>query len=204
MWSHRDHKIPIGAEGDCALEKLTCVCVRERREKEIKERMVRNTNGGGNAKKQGRKYQETGEKRRVEVAGEGEEYGYVKEMKGGSECIVKMIKGEREMRCKIGGKFRGRNKRSNYIEKGTLLIIGERSWEEGRGDVMYVYDKEEKERMREEFGIKIIDNHEEDEYGEIDESSYIEFRKGNEKEVNEEAVKKEILERVKEISIDDL
>jgi vacuolar-type H+-ATPase subunit C/Vma6 len=58
--------------------------------------------------------------------------------------------------------------------------------------------------MREEFGIKIIDNHEEDEYGEIDESSYIEFRKGNEKEVNEEAVKKEILERVKEISIDDL
>ena len=164
--------------------------------------MVRNTNGGGKAKKQGRKYQESVEKSKVEVAKEGEEYGYVKEMKGGSECIVKMIKGEREMRCKIGGKFRGRNKRSNYIEKGTMLIIGERSWEEGRGDVIYVYDKDEKERMREELGIKMIDD--EDEYGEVDESSHIEFRKGNEKEVNEEAVKKEILERVKEISIDDL
>ena len=166
--------------------------------------MVRNTKGGGNAKKQGRKYQESVEKREVEKKREGEEYGYVKEMKGGSECIVTMIKGEREMRCKIGGKFRGRNKRSNYIEKGTMLIIGERSWEEGRADVIYVYDKEEKERMREELGIKIMDNYDEDEYGEMDESSHIEFRKGNEKEVNEEAVKKEILERVKEISIDDL
>ena len=166
--------------------------------------MVRNTNGGGKAKKQGRKYQESVEKRKVEVAKEGEEYGYVKEMKGGSECIVKMIKGEREMRCKIGGKFRGRNKRSNYIEKGTLLIIGERSWEEGRGDVIYVYDKEEKERMREELGIKIKENQDEYDEEEDAESSYLEFRKGNEKEVNEEAVKKEILERVKEISIDDL
>ena len=69
--------------------------------------------------------------------------------------------------------------------------------------MIYVYDKEEKERMREEFGIKIKEN--QDEYEEEDaESSYLEFRKGNEKEVNEEAVKKEILERVKEISIDDL
>ena len=108
------------------------------------------------------------------------------------------------MRCKIGGKFRGRNKRSNYIEKGTMLIIGERSWEEGRGDVIYVYDKEEKERMREELGIKIKENQDEYDEEEDAESSYLEFRKGNEKEVNEEAVKKEILERVKEISIDDL
>jgi len=160
--------------------------------------MVRNTNGGGNAKKQGRKHQESGEKGEVEMKREGEEYGYVIEMKGGCECIVRK-ENEVEVRCKIGGKFRGRNKRSNYIEKGTMLIIGERSWEEGRADVIYVYDKEEKERMREEFGIRMVENREE-----YEEESGIEFRKGNEKEVNEEAVKKEILERVKEISIDDL
>ena len=163
--------------------------------------MVRNTNGGGNAKKQGRKHQESGEKREVEMKREGEEYGYVIEMKGGCECIVRKENNE-EVRCKIGGKFRGRNKRSNYIEKGTMLIIGERSWEEGRADVIYVYDKEEKERMREEFGIRMVENREE--YEEDNGESGIEFRKGNEKEVNEEAVKKEILERVKEISIDDL
>jgi len=161
--------------------------------------MVRNTKGGGKAKKQGRKHQESGEKVEVEMKREGEEYGYVIEMKGGSECIVKKVN-EEEVRCKIGGKFRGRNKRSNYIEKGTMLIIGEREWEEGRADVVYVYDKEEKERMREEFGIRMKENCEE--YEEVE--SGIEFRKGNEKEVNEEAVKKEILERVKEISIDDL
>jgi len=166
--------------------------------KRSKYKMVRNTNGGGNAKKQGRKHQESGEKGEVEMKREGEEYGYVIEMKGGCECIVKKVN-EVEVRCKIGGKFRGRNKRSNYIEKGTMLIIGERSWEEGRADVIYVYDKEEKERMREEFGIRMVENREE-----YEEESGIEFRKGNEKEVNEEAVKKEILERVKEISIDDL
>ena len=70
--------------------------------------------------------------------------------------------------------------------------------------MIYVYDKEEKERMREEFGIKMKENQDEYDEDEDAESSYLEFRKGNEKEVNEEAVKKEILERVKEISIDDL
>jgi hypothetical protein len=163
-----------------------------------KKKMVRNNTGGGNAKKQGRKYQGV-DKGEVERAGEGEEYGYVCEMKGGCECIVKIYGREVRMRCKIGGKFRGRNKRSNYIEKGTLLIVGERSWEEGRGDVLYVYDKEEKDRMREEYGIK-----EEEEEGENEGESVIEFRKGHEKEINEEAVKKEVLERVKEISIEDL
>ena len=73
--------------------------------------MVKNTNGGGKAKKQGRKYQKVeGE---VVECGEGESYGYVTEMKGGCECIVKRVEDGKEMKCKIGGKFRGRNKRSS-------------------------------------------------------------------------------------------
>ena len=71
---------------------------------------------------------------------------------------------------------------------------GEREWEKGRGDVIYVYDKEEREEMREEYGI----NKEE----KMEEESGIEFRRG--KEINEEGLKREILEGVKEISIEDL
>lgn len=164
--------------------------------------MVKNSNGGKGAKKTARKsVNETRDKERVK---EGEEYGMVTEKLGGCECRV-MKEGGEIVRCKIGGKFRGRNKRSNWIEKGTMIIMGERNFSEGQYDVIYVYDNEEKDELRSE-GITII-REEDDGEGEVN----IEFRKGTDVNVNYEEVRREVIEGIerevsieKEVSIEDL
>lgn len=126
--------------------------------------MVKNSNGGGNAKKQGRKYQqnkssEKGEMRKI--SDPMERIVEVIEMMGGSICKVKM-EGE-ERKCHIGGKFRGRNKRSNYIEKGMMIIIGIRSWSTaGDVDVVYVYDREESNKLKRDMGIRSEEEEEEE------------------------------------------
>ena len=116
--------------------------------------MVKNANGGGNAKKQARKHQNTFEKRElIRVTERGEHYAEVIEMRGGNLCKVKLMDGD-EMIAHIGGKFRGRNKRSNFIEKGTWMLVGEREWEKEckNVEVMYVYEKDEREELKREFG----------------------------------------------------
>lgn len=158
--------------------------------------MVKNSNGGKGAKKTARKsVNETREKQRIQ---EGEEYGIVTDKLGGCECRV-MKEGGEIVRCKIGGKFRGRNKRSNWIDKGTMIIMGERSFSEGHYDIIYVYDNEEKEELRSE-GI-IIRTEREEEESDVN----IEFRVGNEKNVNYEEVRREVVVRMeKEVSIEDI
>jgi len=130
--------------------------------------MVKNSNGGGNAKKQGRKYQQkkSSEKEEIrKISDPMERIVEVIEMMGGSICKVKM-EGE-ERKCHIGGKFRGRNKRSNYIEKGMMIIIGIREWCIGGDvDVVYVYDREESNKLKREMGIR-NDEDEEDEQEEL-------------------------------------
>ena len=132
--------------------------------------MVKNSNGGGNAKKQGRKYQQkkSSEKEEIrKISDPMERIVEVIEMMGGSICKVKM-EGE-ERKCHIGGKFRGRNKRSNYIEKGMMIIIGIRSWSTaGDVDVVYVYDREESNKLKRDMGIRS----EEEEEEEVEELGY--------------------------------
>ena len=47
-----------------------------------------------------------------------------------------------ELNCHMGGKFRGRNKRQNIVEKGKWLLVGLREWEKTHKncDLEYVYD----------------------------------------------------------------
>ncbi len=116
--------------------------------------MVKNATGGGNAKKQARKHQNTFEKRElIRVTDPSEHYAEVIEMRGGNLCKVKLMDGD-EMIAHIGGKFRGRNKRSNFIERGTWLLVGDMSWEKEvkNVSVMYVYEKDEREELKREFG----------------------------------------------------
>ena len=160
--------------------------------------MVKNTTGGGNAKRQARKHQSGGENRGLIKAREGEIYAVLVEMKGGCECIVKTEENVL-MSCKIGGKFRGRNKRSNNIERGSWLIVGERSWEVGRVDVVYVYNKEEEEELK-GCGIRMNEKMEEENEmkfveSSIDKGEMNEIIKGNSERV---------CDRSAEINIDDI
>ncbi len=130
--------------------------------------MVKNSNGGGNAKKQGRKYQQkkSSEKEEVrQILDPMERIVEVIEMMGGTICKIKM-EGE-DRKCHIGGRFRGRNKRSNYIEKGLMIIVGIREWCIGGDvDVVYVYGREESNKLKRDMGIRNTEDDEDDEDGE--------------------------------------
>lgn len=159
----------------------------------ILEKMVKNSNGGGNAKKQARKYQQTsssGKEETRRISDPMEKTAEVLEMMGGNICKVKMMGEERK--CHIGGKFRGRNKRSNYIEKGGMVIVGMREWEiAGDVDMLYVYGREESNKVKREEGIV-----EEEDDDEEDATKGYEFVE----EVMTETEKKEMIKgRIKKV-----
>ena len=99
--------------------------------------MVKNTNGGGNAKRQARKHQSSGSNTYVlrKSTCELELYACVTKMWGGNLCQVITQNGD-ELRCHMGGKFRGRNRRHNIIALGSWVLVGLREWEKKSMDKM--------------------------------------------------------------------
>ena len=61
------------------------------------------------------------------------------------------------MCCHIGGKFRGRNKRSNYLSVGSWVLVGLRDWENPvkNCDLEYVYEKDEIEQLKNLPGVSL-------------------------------------------------
>jgi hypothetical protein len=126
--------------------------------------MVKNSGGGGNAKKQGRKFQQSNSAREEmrRVSDPMEKYGLVLEMRGG-KLFKALVDGEERI-CHMGGKFRGRNKRGNYIEKGVMVIVGVREWCAGGDvDLLYVYEREEGNVLKRELGVVEGEEEEEEE-----------------------------------------
>ena len=75
--------------------------------------MVKNTTGGGNAKKQGRKFQNNNKGTVLRKSeGTNELYAIVDKIFGNGisvfTCLGQIIW------CRVPGKFKGRNKRNNY------------------------------------------------------------------------------------------
>ncbi len=120
---------------------------------------ARNINGGNRAKRQGRKHQGCGgggdEILRKSIS-EMEKYGVITKMCGGNLCKV-ITEDGKELCCHMGGKFRGRNKRQNYVEIGKWVLIGLREWEKTSEncDLEYVYDRDEIEQLRGLPGINL-------------------------------------------------
>jgi translation initiation factor IF-1 len=120
--------------------------------------MVRNLSGGGNAKRQARKHQggnsNTNVLRRSQC--ELEKYAIVRKLSGGSICVV-MDEDGNELNCHMGGKFRGRNKRQNIVEKGKWLLVGLREWEKTHKncDLEYVYERDEIEELKSLPGMNL-------------------------------------------------
>lgn len=121
--------------------------------------MVKNTNGGGNAKKQARKFQSNASQNRGPVrlsACEEEEYAIITKMFGNGMCQALTCSGKTLM-CHIRGKFRGRNKKQNMISPGTWTLVGVRKWEKEvkNCDLEYVYDSEDIEQLKENPNINV-------------------------------------------------
>ena len=109
--------------------------------------MVRQTKGGRNNRKVGRKYVGTpggGNKLRV-VEDEGELYAVVRKILGGGMMTV-LCMDNVERLCVMRKKFRGRGKRDNMVAKGSWILIGLRDWEsstQNKCDLIEVYNPNE-------------------------------------------------------------
>lgn len=118
----------------------------------------RNVDGGNRAKRQGRKYQTNNSHTNVlrKSVCEMELYAVVTKMCGGNLCRVITQHGD-DLRCHMGGKFRGRNRRQNFVKAGEWVLVGLREWEKNNEncDLEYVYSKDEIEQLRELPGVNL-------------------------------------------------
>ena len=112
--------------------------------------MVKNAFGGNKSKGVARKsFIKTRQALRM-ADNECEIYAQVIKIFGGQMCHVTNLLGE-ELMCHIRGKFRGKNKRDNYLANGTWVLVGLRDWTnecKKECDLLEVYADADKIRLQ--------------------------------------------------------
>ena len=148
--------------------------------------MVKNKQGGKNAKKMGRKFTSGSvvADRRIRYSEcDEEKYACVTSYYGGGNVEVKCIDGESRIGV-IRKKFRGRSKRHNLVAVGTYVLVGIRDWEvvakgkKRKCDLLEVYTVNDIKQIQryllpEEW--EIIRNKNDDKKTDYDEENMIEF-----------------------------
>ena len=116
--------------------------------------MVKNTKGGKNAKKFGRKFTVQGGAPVLRLSKDpAEVYACCSKIYGGANIEVKCVDGVDRL-CIMRNKFRGRGKRDNAIAVGTWVLVGLREFEtvkEGKRencDLLEVYRDSDKEKLQ--------------------------------------------------------
>lgn len=106
--------------------------------------MVKNTMGGCNGKKVAHKHAVKSSKSGLRISqNKSEIYGVVKRLNGNTfdvSCID-----EKERRCFIRGKFKGRGKRDNIIEVDKWVLVGLREFQQVPSEIVLVNGKKEME-----------------------------------------------------------
>ena len=106
--------------------------------------MVKNTMGGCNGKKVAHKHAVKSTKSGLRVSqNKSEIYGIVKRLNGNTFDV--MCIDEKERRCFIRGKFKGRGKRDNIIEMDKWVLIGLREFQQVPSELVLVKGKQEME-----------------------------------------------------------
>ena len=107
--------------------------------------MVKNTQGGSRHKSQARKLVNAVVSNNVRFPSEdGECFALVSKMLGNGMCNVNLIYENQLLSnivCHIRGKFRSRNKKSNFVSIGSTILVGIRSWTSNINacDLLFVY-----------------------------------------------------------------
>ena len=128
--------------------------------------MVKNTMGGCNGKKVAHKHAVKSTKSGLRISqNKSEIYGVVKRLNGNTFDVTCVD--EKERRCFIRGKFKGRGKRDNIIEVDKWVLIGLREFQQvpsehalvnGKRememcDLLEVYSSSEKETLKRTHGV---------------------------------------------------
>ena len=120
--------------------------------------MVKNT-GGNKTKGAARKLMTNRPSSKLRKSeSEEEKYAYVTKICGGRICHVKTLCGI-ELLCHIRGKFSGRNKSSNFIAIGSLLLIGIRDFGKNECDVIEVYNPHEVDLLKQMPDVDLSEMH---------------------------------------------
>ncbi len=119
--------------------------------------MVKNTKGGGGAKKGARKHTNDSQRaqNKLRISNEVSEiYAQVEKLLGNGMCYVNCMDTKKRI-CVIRGKFRGRGKRDNTLVNGTWCLIGLRDYlsepiagDLEKSDLLEVYSETDKPRLR--------------------------------------------------------
>jgi translation initiation factor IF-1 len=106
--------------------------------------MVKNTMGGCNGKKVAHKHAVKSTKSGLRISqNKSEIYGVVKRLNGNTFDVTCID--EKERRCFIRGKFKGRGKRDNIIEVDKWVLIGLREFQQVPSELVLVNGKKEME-----------------------------------------------------------
>ena len=106
--------------------------------------MVKNTMGGCNGKKVAHKHAVRSTKSGLRISqNKSEIYGVVKRLNGNTFDVTCID--EKERRCFIRGKFKGRGKRDNIIEADKWVLIGLREFQQVPSELVLVNGKKEME-----------------------------------------------------------
>jgi len=106
--------------------------------------MVKNTMGGCNGKKVAHKHAVKSTKSGLRISqNKSEIYGVVKRLNGNTFDVTCID--DKERRCFIRGKFKGRGKRDNIIEVDKWVLIGLREFQQVPSELVLVNGKKEME-----------------------------------------------------------
>ena len=106
--------------------------------------MVKNTMGGCNGKKVAHKHAVKSTKSGLRISqNKSEIYGVVKRLNGNTFDVTCID--DKERRCFIRGKFKGRGKRDNIVEVDKWVLIGLREFQQVPSELVLVKGKKEME-----------------------------------------------------------
>lgn len=98
------------------------------------------------SKKNSKKYSKnvSEEKTNTVYKTDQEEYGLVTKKLGNGRFLVKLQLKKQEVIGRLCGRMkRGRNKRSNWVDEGSVVLVGIRDYQEDKVDIVHVYNSSE-------------------------------------------------------------
>jgi translation initiation factor IF-1 len=108
--------------------------------------MVKNTTGGSKHKGQARKFVNAPISNKIRYSEDEDEcYGIVVKMLGNGMCHVNILHKDNILNnviCHIRKKFRGRHKSSNFVNVGSIVLVGLRSFtsKNDSSDLLCIYN----------------------------------------------------------------
>ena len=103
-------------------------------------------------------------------------YGIVTKKLGSGRFKIRLNLENKELIGRLRGKFKhGSQKKQNWVEEGTVVLVGIRDFQDDMVDIIHVYDQAEVRILRKENELVEEANREEDETDVVEEETPFDF-----------------------------